>query len=280
MPRYPDVDLRSLRELAEHAARAGGDVARQCFHAAYAIRHKADGSEVTEADEAAQAAVIAALRARRPHDALIAEESLEDVPGAAAPADDVLCWIIDPIDGTRNYVRGIPLYAVAVAAMFGGYPVAAAIYIPDRDDMYSASRAEGFLVNGTAPTARAVKADTSGRARKPLAGIPSSFHGAAHGVMQDWMSRVVVRNLGSTATHLAMVAAGQFQAALVSGSRLWDIAAGWLLIDLTGGVMTTLDGRPVFPFNVAAYAGEPITSLAACDPQMHARLLPGARPPS
>ena len=92
--------------------------------------------------------------------------------------------------------------------------------------------------------------------------------------MQGWRSRVVVRNLGATALHLAMVAAGQLQAALISDSRLWDIAAAWLMVTATGGVMTALDGAPILPLDVSRYANGAIPSLAAADPPTHARLLP------
>jgi len=71
-----------------------------------------------------------------------------------------------------------------------------------------------------------------------------------------------------------MVAAGQLQAALISDSRLWDIAAGWLLVTSTGGVMTALDGRDLFPLDVSRYAGEALPSLAAASPTLHADLLP------
>jgi myo-inositol-1(or 4)-monophosphatase len=275
-PTQPDF-LRDLRLLAEGAARAGGAVARAAFGGALSVRCKSDGSEVTDADEAAQAAVIACLDAQRPGDALLAEETLAGAEQARrpTPANNVVSWIIDPIDGTRNYVRGVPLYAVSVAAMFGGLPRAGAIYVPDRDDMYSASEPEGVLLNGQPiPPPRPLTA-APGRPAKPLVGIPSSLHGAAYDLMQSWIPRVIVRNLGSTAMHLAMVAAGQLQAALSADGRLWDIAAGWLLVKCAGGRTTGLGGGDVFPIDLATYAGEPIPTVAAHDAALHARLLAG-----
>ncbi len=275
-PTQPDF-LRDLRLLAEQAARAGGAVARNAFRSELSVRPKADGSEVTDADEAAQAAIIACLEAQRPGDALLAEETLPTAEHKRrpAPAGDVISWIIDPIDGTRNYVHGIPLYAVSVAAMFGGLPQAGAIHVPDRDDMYSASAPEGVLLNGRPIPPPRPLTPAPGRPAKPLVGIPSSLRGAAYDLMQSWIPRVIVRNLGSTAMHLAMVAAGQLQAALSADGRLWDIAAGWLLVKCAGGRTTGLGGGDVFPIDLATYAGEPIPTVAAQDAALHAKLLAG-----
>lgn len=272
----PDpAQLDRWRELAERAARAGGAVARAAFGRAHQIRRKADGSEVSEADEAAQAAAIACLRGERPDDPIIAEETLAAAGGGprlpARPRPDRVCWIIDPIDGTRNYIRGVPLYSVSVAAMLGGYPIVGVVYAPERDECYSADAAGPLRINGQPAPADALPAPGG----KPLVGIPSSLQRAAYDVLQQWYGRVVVRNLGSTALHLALVAAGRFQAALLSDSKLWDLAAGWLLIRRTDGVMTTLAGHDVFPLDVGTYAGESIPSLAAATPRLHAELLPG-----
>jgi fructose-1,6-bisphosphatase/inositol monophosphatase family enzyme len=321
--------LRTLRELAEQAARAGGLAARQRFGGPLRIRRKPDGSDVTDADEAAQSAVLARLRAGRPADAILAEESLPDSTVAAAasssPAPSRLCWIVDPLDGTRNYLCGVPIYVCSVAAMFGGYPLVGAIYESERNRMYSASRTEGLLVDGrpfsptklvspqasvlsptetplpsgeragrgaqqrqeppsaaqfhASETDREVAAAPAeflpdGRPRRPLVGIPSSLSGPAYAIVQSWAARVVVRNLGATALHLAMVATGQLRAALITDSKLWDIAAGWLMVTATGGVMTTLKGDPVFPLDLSQYTRQSIPSLAAATPETHARLLP------
>jgi myo-inositol-1(or 4)-monophosphatase len=288
--------LRTLRALAEEAAQIGGRLARAAFSGGYTSRCKRDGSIVTTADEASQAAIVSFLRGRRPGDAFITEENAGQVtpgnppgpvsaPPAIAPSNETLCWVVDPIDGTRNFVHGVPLYAVSVAAMFGGFPVVGAIHLPERDELYSAGGTDGLLVNHRpAPMPRPAPPPLARRRpSKPLVGIPSSFAGGAGEVLQEWMSwdvlggtpRVVIRNTGSTAMHLAMVAAGQLQAALISDSRLWDIAAGWVLLASVGGVITMLDGRDVFPFDVSRYGGEAIPCLAAATPALLESLLRG-----
>lgn len=266
-PRLDAAALDELCALAEAAARAGGAVARAAFKSDLAARRKADGSEVTDADEAAQAATLVAIWSQRPQDAIIAEEDI--VAGGGSPPaprrSDRICWIIDPIDGTRSFLRGVPLYACSVAAMQGGFPVAGAIYWPDCDEMYSARCGGGLRVNGR-PARRWTHERVGGAiSRKPVAGIPSTSRGPAFDLIHSWVDRVVVRNLGSTALHLALVAEGRMDAALISDSKLWDIAAGWVLLDEAGGAMRRLDGRAVFPIDVGTYAGEAIPSLAARD---------------
>ena len=266
--------LRSLRQLAEQAARAGGAIARQSFGKPAAVRLKPDRSEVSEVDEAAQRAVIDCIHAQRPDDGFLAEETLVEPEGRRRPPpeNDRVCWVIDPLDGTRNYIRGIPLYTCSVGAMLHGFPIAGAIYMPPHDRLFSASRAEGFFEDGR-PIARRSRSPAPGRSPKPIVAIPSSFSGDTEkALLNAWLGRVVVRNLGVASLHLALVAAGPFDAALMSDARLWDIAAGAVLIDVIGGTMTTLAGQPMFPLDVAEYRGEALPGVVARDAEMLARL--------
>lgn len=268
---------RTLRVLAEEAALIGGALSRRWFGTTdYQIRRKEDGSEVTDADEAVQRAIIAHLRAARPDDVFLGEEDLEAELGRAGrPTNERVCWVIDPIDGTRNYIRGIPEYTSSVGAMFGGMVVAGAIHVPERDDLYSATRSEGLLVRGPAARLSAEEEPQPGRAPKPLVAIPSSLHPPMDDIVAGWRGRAVLRNLGSSALHLALVAAGRLQATLLSDAKLWDIAAGALMVEVVGGMLTHTDRRPIFPLDVGTYHGEPMASLYTRDAQTHAALLPG-----
>ncbi len=254
-----------LRSLAERAARAGGAVARDMFESDLEVSHKADGSEVTNADRAAQEAAIDVLRGDRQHDWIIAEESAVGGPPSSCAADTV-CWAIDPIDGTRNYVRGIPYFSCSVGALVGGTPVAGAIYDPLRDVMYSGAVGGDMCVNGRKRCVR------DGETRTLLGAIPSRRHKQVAQLVHTWVDRLVVRNTGSTALHLAMVAAGQLDAALAGNAHLWDIAAGYALIAAGGGVATLPDGNPIFPIALPDLARFP-TEVLAAGPQTHARLI-------
>jgi myo-inositol-1(or 4)-monophosphatase len=269
-----------LRHIAEEAARAGGHVARRFFRTKLAVRLKDDRSEVSDADEAAQAAVTECIQAHRPDHAFIAEETLlprADGAREPAPSNDAVCWVVDPIDGTRNFVRGIPLYVCSVAAMLGGTPLVGAIYEPERDVLYSASLAEGFFVDSAPQSGRPVgAARPAGLNPRYVVGIPSTPVGPASVIAQAWLGRFVCRNLGSTALHLAMVATGELDAMLTDNSRLWDIAAGWVLVTASGGRMTGLGDAPLFPLDVGKYRATELPALAA-DAQVYAALLPQNR---
>ena len=250
----------ALRQLAEQAARVGGDVARGYFRTELAVRLKADHSEVSNADEAAQAALVAAIRAQRSGDAFLTEETLPRAAMPTAAGNDVVCWVIDPIDGTRNFIRGIPIYACSVAAMFGGVPLVGAIYDPQRSVLYSGSQSEGLFVNGV-PHAGPATSRPRGTSR-PVVAIPSTVVGPLSEVAHDWLKLFICRNLGSTALHLAMVAIGELDAMLADNARLWDLAAGWVLVGAAGGAVTTPAGAPHFPLDIGLYVDAELPAIA------------------
>jgi myo-inositol-1(or 4)-monophosphatase len=255
--------LAELHDLAEEAARRGGQTARTWFERRLNVRLKADRSEVSDADEAAQAEIVTLLRARRPADAFIAEESLG--PSNIPPcAPDRVCWVIDPIDGTRNYVRGIPIYSCSVAAMYNGWPVAGAIYDPPRDLLYSATIASGLHIDGR-PAARDMSwaAERLGDLQmRPFVGIPSNAEDPWRTLAHNWFDRFLCRNFGSTALHLAMVAAGELDAMFADNARLWDIAAGFVLVTVVGGQVLGPGGGPLFPIDLAHYTSQKLPTVA------------------
>ncbi len=264
----PSLSPAALRLIAERAARTGGRIARDYFGHVSAVRLKADRSEVCEADEGAQAAIVAQILDQRPDDAFLTEETLRMPAGHGAslppPSADRVCWVIDPLDGTRNFVRGIPLYACSVAAILGGSPLCGAIYDPMREVLYSAGGAEGLLVEGGGGAlAEDIRARLGGSLGRPVVGIPSSPTGPVAAIAHRWLDRYVCRSLGSTALQLAWVASGELDATLSDNARLWDIAAGWVLVTAAGGRMTAPEGGPLFPLDVQAYGGEELPALAA-----------------
>lgn len=261
------ADPDQLGRIAERAARAAGEVARSMFDARLTVERKADGTEVTAADRAAQSAAVELIRRERPErlgDGFVAEEALDTEP--AGPGR--VCWVIDPIDGTRNYVRGIPCYSASVAAMIDGLPVAGAVFDPSADQLVAGAVGRGVRYNGSVVRV----SDASGR--RPLVAIPSTMTEAAQRMVAGLSPRAVLRNTGSTALHLALVAAGRFDAALIEEAHLWDVAAGWLMIREAGGVATTPAGAAVFPIpRSGGRAGE--LYCVAAGPRLHAALLAG-----
>jgi myo-inositol-1(or 4)-monophosphatase len=279
-------EITALRRLAEEAARRGGSVARRAFGSQVSVQYKSDRSEVTHVDLAAERAVLDFLRRQRPRDAFLSEES-HPAPGAGSAAAARLWWVVDPLDGTRNFARGIACFACSISAMADGVPIVGAIYDPLQEVLYSADQHAGSFVNdrpiqrANAAPDGALQADAGPRpgdslTRKPLIAIPGTNSATVRTMVRECLGDAVVRNFGSAALHLAMVATGQLDAALLSDCKLWDIAAGWLIVRGAGGLATRLDGGPRFPLDPGAYAGDDLSILAAAHP-WHARLV---APPS
>jgi myo-inositol-1(or 4)-monophosphatase len=255
-------DPEALRVLAEQAARAGGETARRYFGRELTIQFKDDDSEVSEADHAAQSVVVDVLRSHRPHDAFLTEEEILLSPPTPSPADARICWVVDPLDGTRNFVRNVPLYVCSVAAVCAGAPVAAAIYDPVHDTLYSGALGRGVLVDDEPRAAYAGCRRRSGIYPKPVVTVPSTPGESTRRMAHAWLERYVCRSLGCTALQMAWVAAGKLDAMLADNPRLWDLAAGALLITEMGGAVVSLDGSPLFPLDVSAYRGEPVPMIA------------------
>ncbi len=261
----PSTSLTELLALAERAARVGGALARQAFGAAGGLRLKADRSEVTDVDEAAERAVAQVIASARPGDALIGEEGVSGLPRPVGGGKGV-CWAVDPIDGTRNFVRGLPAIACSVGALHQGVPVAGAIFDPLHGVMYSAHVGGGLRINGAAHAGRAEGRMPPGMRR--VAAIPSlpgaEFVPAVHAML----GRYVVRTFGSAALHLAWIAAGHIDVALQDNPKLWDVAAGWLLVREAGLSVTRLDGGPLFPIDLASYRGQDMPLLAGSEQEL------------
>ncbi|MBW7906039.1 MAG: inositol monophosphatase [Phycisphaerae bacterium] len=271
MAHHPTPAASDLRRLAEQAARFGGEVALAAFGREHAVRLKHDHSEVTDIDVAAERAVVGLLRAARPGDGFITEEH------PPAPSSSGVWWIVDPIDGTRNFIRGIPCFGCSVAAMVDGWPVAGAIYDPVAPAMYSVDRESGaWLDDAPLRLAAAPEPAAAGAKPKLLVAIPSARHARTHAIVLRWIDELVIRNFGAATTHLAMVAAGRLDAALLTNSRLWDIAAGWAIVKGAGGEMTTPEGAAHFPIDTAAYRDAEMPALAASR-AAHAQLVPSRR---
>ncbi|MCB9856728.1 MAG: inositol monophosphatase [Phycisphaerales bacterium] len=261
------VALRSFsRELA---LVAGGIAAR--YAGPVAVTRKDDDSPVTEADHAVQSAVFDAIARRYPDHAVIGEETIRHPDRHAAAANAQFCWVVDPIDGTRNFARGMSIYATSIAVMEGGAPIAGAIHDASTGYTYSAARGLGADRDGEPLRLSECRigADTTV--------LVSSFRRRpAPSVMRDWMDAYIFRNHGSICLHLAWLAGGLADGAYALECRLWDMAAGALMIAEAGGVITRDDGSPLWPIDVGRYDGGDIAILAG-SPVMHERLLESLR---
>ncbi len=237
----PKSKMSSLVDTASLAARAGGEVLmanwRNLPHGS--VEEKKKNDFVTFADRESETRIVAAIRARYPNDAFLGEEG--GAHGGVNPGSRT--WIIDPLDGTSNFVSGFPFWCVSIAAREGTELVAAVIWDPLRDEMYTAERGGGAWRNRT-------RLAVTGRESLDGAFVATGFPFRNREKIDSYLAlfRAVfvraraIRRAGSAALDLAYVAAGVFDAFFEFRLAPWDIAAGALLIQEAGGIVTDFDG--------------------------------------
>lgn len=204
-------------------------------------RLKEDGSLVTAADTAVQAWLAEELRIRWPQFALVGEEMPEAEQRAALQSAHG-AWCLDPLDGTTNFVNRLPFFAVSLALLQDGAPTLGMVYDPVRKECFKALRGQGAWLNGErlhaldwSPALRRCVALVDFKRLKPrLAG--------RLGIDPPYGSQ---RNWGSCALEWCWLAAGRAHLSVHGGQKLWDYAAGSLILQEAGGIATTLEGRPL-----------------------------------
>jgi histidinol-phosphatase len=233
-------------ELAMAAAWAAGRATLRWFQAGAEVESKADGSPVTAADREAEAVIRAMLRARYPADGVIGEEAGEEAGTSGRR------WVIDPIDGTRSFVHGVPLYGVMVALEAEGEPVLGVLHFPPLGETVAAARGLGCRWNGRACRVSAVDrletalVVTSGDARGPAArdaaaaGDPM-LAGRLRGLRRLEAAAGTFRTWGDCYGY-ALVATGRAETMLDPVLQVWDAAAVRPVIEAAGGVFTDWHG--------------------------------------
>ncbi len=246
--------------------REAGEIALERF-GSVSVRPKEDQSPVTDGDYAVQDALLSAIAREYPADAVITEETQSAPEKHQAAATAQRCWVIDPIDGTRNYARSIPVFTISVALMEGGSPVVGVVYDPVTTWTYFATADGDAWLNEHRLEPRDRPASDH-----IFMSIATSRYEELPAVAHGWIDRMVVRNFGSTALHLALLATGGLDAVYAGRNRLWDIAAGALIAARTGAQLVSHQGHPYFPMDLARYANEPMPFIAA-HPEVLNRLL-------
>ncbi len=235
----PDSHPRSDREVAIAAARAGAGVIREAFGRAIVPELKGAVNPVTEVDRAAEEAVLDVLASLRPEDGVLAEER----GGRTEPVGRR--WIVDPLDGTVNFVHAIPQVAVSVGLWDGAVPLAGAVIDVMRGEVFSAAKGEGTHLDD-----RPVRVSSRTNLAECVVGTGFPYDRDIHGLaytaaMGQVMLRVRdVRRLGSAALDFAWVACGRLDGFWEYGLLPWDVAAGLLLVDEAGGLSADLVTRP------------------------------------
>jgi myo-inositol-1(or 4)-monophosphatase len=230
--------------MAVEAAHAGADLAANLFRTSLDVETKASATDyVTEADTGAQRRIVERIADVYPDEAIVGEEGDRRKQLQSGET----AWVIDPIDGTTNYVRGIPFWATSVAAVEGGDTVAAANCHPALDEVYHAGT-DGITHDGD--VARVSDTDAIETSVVAPTLRYGREHGEAYGSLLGALSPAVgdVRRIGSAQTTLSLVAGGHLDAAVgVVASHPWDTVAGVHLIRQAGGRVTDLMGEPWTP---------------------------------
>ena len=249
--------LTNYLAAATEAARRGAAVLEKWRQGALdlEVHEKGRADLVTNADLESQQTIRDYLAQQYPDHHFLGEE---DQSSAARPAPDAPpTWIVDPLDGTTNYVHDCPLYCVSIGLQVAGELVAGVILEPRRQELFAAATGQGAWLNG-----KPIHVSCSAALDQALlaTGFPPDLRG--HERALDWfryfsLRSRSVRRTGSTALNLAYVAAGRFDGYWGFDNHAWDVAAGAVLIREAGGKVTNVDGADYDPFSPDSVAGNP-----------------------
>lgn len=242
---------RPAVNVAVRAARNAGQVILRHMNrlGGLTIVEKQRMDFVSEVDRQAETEIIRELRRAFPGDAFLAEES-----GASGKGKRT--WVIDPLDGTHNYLRGFPHFCVSIGLLEHGDPIHAVVYDPLRDELFTASRGDGAFLND-----RRIRVTPRPGLEGALLATGFPFRQRAHLDAQLGMTRALlgsaedIRRTGSAALDLAYVAAGRLDGYYETGLKPWDMTAGCLLVREAGGAYCDFAGREGMPENGNLIAG-------------------------
>ena len=256
--------MTSPLNVCEAAARAAGDILRGML-GKITVRYKKNPFDLlTEADLAAQKVIEEIVLGAFPDHQFIGEEG-------CSGSESEYRWFVDPLDGTTNFVHGVPLFATSVALAKGDEPLCGVVYNPVMEEFYSAERGKGAFLNGK--RIQASSAQTLGESLVAV-GFPTETKLNSPDLiafLKTIPAAQAIRRTGSTALNIAFVAAGRFDAMWGFAPHPWDVAAGALLVMEAGGSVTHPDGT-------ALCLDDPSPICATANPILHAeamRLLRG-----
>ena len=246
--------MHALQNVAIMAARRAGSVLLRRMNKLDTLKVEKKGHNdfVSEVDRAAEAAIIDVIHKHYPDHAILAEES-----GASGESDTV--WIIDPLDGTTNYLHGFPQFCVSIAVQVKGRVEHAAVYDPLRQELFTASRGDGALLDD-----RRIRVSGRKDMEHALIGTGFPFRQTDEDMSPylGMLGKVVrntagVRRAGAAALDLCYVAAGRLDGFWEKGLKSWDLAAGALIIREAGGIISGLDGSENYLDSGHVLAGSP-----------------------
>jgi myo-inositol-1(or 4)-monophosphatase len=231
-----------LNTAVKAARKAGSLITRASFDVdKLTVRRKRQNDFVSEVDHAAEEAIISVLRDAYPDHGILAEES------GTRDGDAEYVWVIDPLDGTTNFLHGFPQYCVSIGLLHKGQPTQAVVFDPNRNELFTATKGVGAYLND-----RRIRVSRVDKLEDALMGTGFPFREVGH--LDDYlrmfknvtMATSGIRRPGAAALDLAWVACGRIDGFWEIGLSPWDIAAGALLVREAGGLIGDLDGNEGF----------------------------------
>jgi len=246
MARPISGDLQHLANVAREAAWEAGNYLKPYAGRAGKLRTKSAPTDlVTKIDRATEELIASVVRRSFPDHAFLGEEQTQEADASAETR-----WLVDPIDGTTNFVHGLPWFAVSIAVERRSELVVGVVYDPLREEMFQAVRGGGAVLNG-----RPIRVSRTKRLAEALlnTGFPHTFRQHPKPLLRRFEAfqsiTHAVRRMGSTALSLAGIAAGRIDGFWEEGTHPWDIAAGLLLVREAGGRATDWAGHPATVWN-------------------------------
>jgi myo-inositol-1(or 4)-monophosphatase len=248
-----------LLATAVAVSQTGAEILGRYFRdASLEVTKKGENDFVTRADRESEAAIVAEILRRHPHHRILAEE------GGAVGGDGDCEWLIDPLDGTNNFLQGLPIYCVSVACRRGGEILAGVVHDPQGGNLFAAAAGGGATWNGRPMSA-------SGRPGLAGSFLATGYPFRAHATLdvyldvfrEVFLQATAIRRCGAAALDLAYTAAGVYDGFFEFRLAPWDLGAGILLVREAGGVATDLDGGDGF-----LASGDVVAGGAAVQPAL------------
>jgi len=260
-------NLSRMLETAIVAARLAGQRAMEEIN--FTKTSIKNNSElVTQTDARCQNIIVERIKETYPDHGFIAEEGSEgkifkQPPRGAEP----IWWVIDPIDGTNNFAHRMLAFTVSIAVMYQGEPIVGVIFEPATESMFTAVKGGEAQLNSRRITASEEKMDNFSSI-----GLDSHFNNGVPAWVCEIIQRTRFRNFGTTALQLVYVAKGSLIATIVSHPKLWDVAAGALIAETAGAIVSNRQGDKIFPIDLDSYEGQELEVMST-NKKVHAELL-------
>jgi myo-inositol-1(or 4)-monophosphatase len=246
------MNFEHALQAALEATNKSRQILRGYFGKIVEVEEKPGAGLVSEADRESERIIKSVLSAHLPEASFLGEES-----GLSESQKSSLTWIVDPLDGTHNFVSGFPIYCTSIALVENGEPVVGVVDVPELQQVFSTVRNQGAFLNG-----RRLKV-TGKPMKHSLLGTGFSYQAGNElnsqvEIFRRFMHQSLgVRRPGAAALDLCWVASGAFGGFWERGLKPWDLAAGWLMIREAGGVVTEYDGSPIHLESETVLAGAP-----------------------